>query len=174
MHAIVKQIAEQLKGHIPVSDEKGYASLYPFDSSIDYYLNPSIAFTDPRDNKEHMLDYKDDEDRLAQLKKINTVITTYNKVADKNQKEFLSKVPSDGKVHTPEEFGFTKSTIPIGEHPLWAFTVMGRTKRGDGYDDVKLIIALLAVEGSGNETVKSPFVAVFVPPKSNTTHNLSP
>ena len=35
--------------------------------------------------------------------------------------------------------GFTKPTIPIGEHPLWAFTVMGRTKRGDGYDDVKLI-----------------------------------
>ena len=139
IHAIVKQIAEQLKGHVPISKEEGYSSLYPFDSSIDYYINPTIAFTDPRDDKEHMLDYKDDEDRLAQLKKINTVITTYNKVADKNQKEFLSKVPSDGKVHTPEEFGFTKPTIPIGEHPLWAFTVMGRTKRGDGYDDIKLI-----------------------------------
>ena len=139
IHAIVKQIAEQLKGHIPVNNEEGYDSLYPFDSSIDYYLNPTTAFTDPRNGKEYMLDYKDDEDRLTQLKKINTAITTYNKVADKNQKEFLSKVPSDGKVHTPKEFGFTKPIILISEHPLWAFTVMGRTKRGDGYDDVKLI-----------------------------------
>ena len=138
-YSIVKQIADQFKGHIPVSDEKGYDSLYPFDTSIDYYLNPTKAFTDPRNGKEHILDYKDDEDRLAQLKKINTAITTYNKVADKNQKEFLSKVPSDGKVHTPEEFGFTKPTIPISEHPLWAFTVMGRTKKGDGYDDIKMI-----------------------------------
>ena len=72
IHAIVKQIAEQLKGHVPISKEEGYSSLYPFDSSIDYYINPTIAFTDPRDDKEHMLDYKDDEDRLAQLKKINT------------------------------------------------------------------------------------------------------
>ena len=34
--------------------------------------------------------------------------------------------------------------------------------------------ALLAVLGSGNEIVKSPFVAVFAPPKSKTTTNLSP
>ena len=35
--------------------------------------------------------------------------------------------------------GFTKPTLTISEHPLWAFTVMGRTKRGDGYDDIKMI-----------------------------------
>ena len=62
LHAIVKQIAEQLKGHVPINKKEGYSSLYPFDSSIDYYINPTIAFTDPRDDKEHMLDYKDDED----------------------------------------------------------------------------------------------------------------
>ena len=139
LHAIVKQIAEQLKGHIPVSDEKGYASLYPFDSSIDYYLNPTKAFTDPRNGKEYILDYKDGEDRLAQLKKINTAITTYNKVAMKNHSEVLSKVPADSKVYSAKELGFTKPTLTISEHPLWAFTVMGRTKKGDGYDDIKMI-----------------------------------
>jgi hypothetical protein len=139
IHAIVEQIAEQLKGHIPVNKEDGYDSLYPFDSSIDYYINPTIAFTDPRNGEEHTLDYKDDEDRLAQLKKINTAITTYNKVAMKNHSEVLSKIPADSKVYSAKELGFTKPTLTISEHPLWAFTVMGRTKRGDGYDDIKMI-----------------------------------
>ena len=139
IHAIVEQIAEQLKGHIPVNKEDGYDSLYPFDSSIDYYINPTIAFTDPRNGEEHTLDYKDDEDRLAQLKKINTAITTYNKVAMKNHSEVLSKIPAVSKVYSAKELGFTKPTLTISEHPLWAFTVMGRTKRGDGYDDIKMI-----------------------------------
>ena len=139
IHAIVKQIAEQLKGNIPVSNAIGYASLYPFDSSIEYHSNPTKAFIDPRNGKEYILDYKDDEDRLAQLKKINTAITTYNKVAMKNHSEVLSKVPADSKVYSAKELGFTKPTLTISEHPLWAFTVMGRTKKGDGYDDIKMI-----------------------------------
>ena len=36
-----------------------------------------------------------------------------------------------------------------------------------------LIIALAGVVASGNAIVKSPFVAVFAPPKSKTTTNLS-
>jgi len=139
IHKIVKQIAEQLNGNSPINNEEGYKSLYPFDTSIDYYINPTIAFTDPRNKKDYILDYKDDEDRITQLKKINSAIDTYNKIADKNQKEFLSKVPPDGKVHFPEEFGFTKPTIPIDEHPLWAFKVIGNPKKGDGYNGIKLI-----------------------------------
>ena len=73
-HAIVKQIAEQLKGRLSIDEEKGYSKLYPFDTSIDGHLNPVKIFTDPRDKKEYILDYKDDGDRLSQLKKINTVI----------------------------------------------------------------------------------------------------
>ena len=138
-HAIIKQITEQLKGHIPINKEEKYDSLYPFDFLIDYYLNPTIAFTDPRNGKEHRLDYKDDENRLAQLKKINTAITAYNKIAKKNRKEFLSKVPPDGKVHIPEEFGFNKPTMSISENYLWAFSAMGKRKNSDGYDTIKRI-----------------------------------
>ena len=43
----------------------------------------------------------------------------------------------------------------------------------NSYYDVKLIIAFAGVLGSGNTIVKSPLVAVFVPPKSKITHNLS-
>ena len=35
LYAIVKQIAEQLKGRLSIDDEKGYSKLYPFDTSID-------------------------------------------------------------------------------------------------------------------------------------------
>ena len=44
------------------------------------------------------VEYKNDEDRLAKLKKINTAITSYNKVAAKNYKECISKLSPDGKI----------------------------------------------------------------------------
>ena len=50
-----KQIAEQLNGNSPINNEEGYKSLYPFDTSIDYYKNPTVSFTDPRDKKEYIL-----------------------------------------------------------------------------------------------------------------------
>ena len=48
MHAILKQIAQQLKGYSKGSDDEAYTLLYPFDLSKDYYLTPWKAFTDPR------------------------------------------------------------------------------------------------------------------------------
>ena len=118
--------------------DPGYVSLYPFDSSKDYYSSPLKAFTDPCDGKEYILEYKDDEDRLANIKKINTAITTYNKVAAKNHKEFISKLPTDGKVYSPDDFGFKKPTIPFNEHPIWGFSVMGRTGKNSGYKMVTI------------------------------------
>ena len=125
MHAIVKQITKQLKEYLSGSDEKGYLSLYPFDLSKDYYSSPLKAFTDPRNGKEYILEYKNDKDRLANIKKINTAITSYNKVAAKNYKEFISKLPTDGKVYSPDDFGFKKPTIPFNEHPIWAYGILG-------------------------------------------------
>ena len=43
----------------------------------------------------------------------------------------------------------------------------------DSYYDAKLIIAFAGVPVAGNTILKSPFVAVLDPPKSNTTHSLS-
>ena len=118
MHAVLKQIAQQLKGYSNSSDDEAYTLLYPFGLSIDYYSTPWKAFTDPRNGKEYILKYKKDEDRLSKLKKINTAITSYNKVAAKNYKEFISKLPPDGKVHSPDELGFKKPTTALDEIPL--------------------------------------------------------
>lgn len=138
MHAILKQIAQQLKGYSNSSDDEAYTLLYPFDSSRDYYSTPWKAFTDPRNGKEYILKYNNDEDRLAKLKKINTAITSYNKVATKNYKEFISKLPSDGKVHSPDEFGFKKPTLTINEIPLWGFSVIGRTGKDNSHKTVTI------------------------------------
>ena len=129
MHSIIKQIANQLKGSLPVNDEKGYTLLFPFESSRDYYLNQSKIFKDPRDDKEYFLKFKNDEERLTEIKKINTVITSYNKVVSKNYREVLSKVPPDGKVHSNKELGFKKPVINFEEEPIWGFIVTGKSKR---------------------------------------------
>tara|TARA_B100001250_G_scaffold189304_1_gene162641 strand:+ start:86 stop:1102 length:1017 start_codon:yes stop_codon:yes gene_type:complete len=138
LHAIVKQIAEQLKGRLSIDEEKGYSKLYPFDTSIDGHLNPVKIFTDPRDKKEYILDYKDDGDRLSQLKKINTVISSYNKEALKNHGEFQKKIPIDGKLYSDEEVGFDKPLQILPELPLWGFAVLGKTENKD-YDGIKPI-----------------------------------
>jgi hypothetical protein len=137
-HAIVKQIAEQLKGRLSIDEEKGYSKLYPFDTSIDGHLNPVKIFTDPRDKKEYILDYKDDGDRLSQLKKINTVILAYNKEALKNHGEFQKKIPIDGKLYSDKEVGFDKPLQLLPEFPLWGFAVLGKTEIKD-YDRIKPI-----------------------------------
>jgi len=137
-YVILKQIAQQLKSYYQSSDEGGYTLLYPFDLSKDYYSNPWTAFIDPRNGKEYILKYKNDEDRLAILKKINNTISSYNKVAAKNYKEFISKLPPDGKVHSTDEFGFKKPTIVVNEVPLWGFSVMGRTGKDNGHKMVTI------------------------------------
>ena len=34
--------------------------------------------------------------------------------------EEFSKLPIDGKIHTPLDVGYEKPTTPISVHPLWA------------------------------------------------------
>ena len=91
MHAILKQIAQQLKASSNSSDDEAYTLLILLTYQITIQLHGKP--TDPRNGKEYILKYKNDEDRLAKLK-INTAITSYNKVAAKNYKEFISILPS--------------------------------------------------------------------------------
>ena len=137
-HAIVKQIAEQLKGRLSIDEEKGYSNLYPFNTSIDGHMNPVKIFTDPRDKKEYILDYSNEDDRLSQLKKINKIISSYNGEAMKNHGEYLKKLPLDGKVHSATEVGFDKPLHLLPELPLWGFAVLGKNEIKD-YDRIKPI-----------------------------------
>jgi len=137
-HKVVKQIAEQLKDRLGIDKEKGYYKIYPFNTSIDGYLNPTKVFTDPRDKKEYILDYKTEKDRLSQLKKINKIISSYNDEAKINNEEYLKMIPTDGKVHSATEVGFDKPLNTIPDLPLWGFSVLGKTKK-KGYEGIKMI-----------------------------------
>ena len=121
LHAIVKQIAEQLKDRLSIDEDKGCSKLYPFSNSIDGHMNPVKIFIDPRDRKEYILDYKNEKDRLSQLKKINKVILSYNDEAISNNKEYLKMIPLDGKVHSDTEVGFDKPLNTIPKLALWGF-----------------------------------------------------
>ena len=138
IHAIVKQIAEQLKGRLSIDEEKGYSNLYPFNTSIDGHMNPVKIFTDPRDKKEYILDYNNEDERLSQLKKINKIISSYNGEVMKNHGEYLKKHPLDGKVHSATEVGFDKPLHLLPELPLWGFAVLGKNEIKD-YDRIKPI-----------------------------------
>lgn len=138
IHAIVKQIAEQLKGRLSIDEEKGYSNLYPLNTSIDGHMNPIKIFTDPRDKKEYILDYSNEDDRLSQLKKINKIISSYNGEVMKNHGEYLKKLPLDGKVHSATEVGFDKPLHLLPELPLWGFAVLGKNEIKD-YDRIKPI-----------------------------------
>ena len=48
-------------------------------------------------------------------------IAEYNVEAKKNHKEMRKLIPADGRVYSASEVGYKKPTVPIGEHPLWAF-----------------------------------------------------
>ena len=139
IYAIVKQIAEQLKGRLSIHEGKGHSNLYPFSVSVDRHENPVKIFTDPRDKKEYILDYKTEKDRLSQLKKLNKIISSYNDEAIRNNKDYLKMIPPDGKVHSATEVGFDKPLNTISEIPLWGFCVLGKTKKDKIFiDDKKL------------------------------------
>ena len=116
---IVLQLADHLSNS-PLEDER-ISALRPIENLIDYYKQPLLGFSDPQNQKEYVVKWKDEKDRIKQLKKINKLIREYNIEVKQNKKEFNKLIPPDGKVYSASELGFQKPTIPIKEHPLWAF-----------------------------------------------------
>ena len=126
-HSITKQLTEQLSNS-PLEEER-ITELKPIDYVMDYYHSPFLGFEDPRDGKKHIIEWNSDKKRVKELKRINKVIAEYNKEANANFEEFFSKLPIDGKVHTPSDVGYEKPTIPISAHPLWAVTCILKLSR---------------------------------------------
>jgi len=127
IHSIIKQLTEQLSNS-PLEEER-IAELRPIDFVMEYYRSPLLGFDDPRDNKKHILEWSSEKERVKELKRINKVIEQYNKEADANREEFFSKLPIDGKIHTPSDVEYEKPTIPISAHPLWAVTCIPKLSR---------------------------------------------
>ena len=116
---LIQQLANQLSSN-PLEEER-ICQLRPIEGLMDYYKQPFLGFSDPRNQKEYVVKWKDEKDRIKQLKKINKLIKEYNIEAKQNKKEFNKLIPPDGKVYSASELGFQKPTISIKEHPLWAF-----------------------------------------------------
>ena len=127
----IRSIILQLTGQLSNSplEEERITELRPIDFVMDYYRSPLLGFDDPRDNKKHILEWSSEKERVKELKRINKVIEQYNKEADANREEFFSKLPIDGKIHTPSDVGYEKPTIPISAHPLWAVTCILKLSR---------------------------------------------
>ena len=135
-HIIIKQLTEQISNS-PLEEER-ITELRPIDFVMDYYRSPLIAFDDPRNNKKHILEWSSEKERVKELKRINKVIQQYNNEADANREEFFSKLPIDGKVHTPSDVGYEKPTMPISTHPLWAVACIQKLSRDKNSRSIQL------------------------------------
>ena len=88
---LISQLANQLSNS-PL-DEERISALRPIENLMDYYQQPFLGFRDPRNQKEHVVKWKDEKDRVKQLKKINKLINGYNIEAKQNRKEFNKLIP---------------------------------------------------------------------------------
>ena len=70
------QLANQLSNSS--LDDERVSALRPIENLMDYYQQPFLGFRDPRNQKEHVVKWKDEKDRVKQLKKINKLINEYN------------------------------------------------------------------------------------------------
>ena len=84
---LILQFADQLSNS-PVEEEK-ICELRPIEGLMDYYRQPFLGFSDPRNQKEHVVKWKDEKDRVNQLKKINKLIREYNIEVEQNKKALI-------------------------------------------------------------------------------------
>ena len=98
---LISQLANQLSNS-PL-DEERISAPRPIENLMDYYQQSFLGFRDPRNQKEHVVKWKDEKDRVKQLKKINKLIREYNIEVEQNKKEFNKLIPPDGKVYSKVE-----------------------------------------------------------------------
>ena len=79
------QLANQLSNN-PLKEER-ICELRPIKGLMDYYHQPLLGFSDPRNQKENIVKWENEKDRVKQLKKINKLISEYNIEAEQNKKE---------------------------------------------------------------------------------------
>ena len=68
-YSLIIQLANQLSNS-PLEEER-ICELRPIENLMDYYQQPFLGFIDPRNQEEHIVKWKDEKDRVKQLKKIN-------------------------------------------------------------------------------------------------------
>ena len=119
VHSIIKQFTKQLSESS--KEEDRIRELQPIDYILDYYANSIKGCIDPRDNKEYILEWKDEDDRIKVIQRYNAIVNRYNAEVKNNEKEFNKLLPAGDKAYSPSDLNFNKPLDYFSLIPLWAF-----------------------------------------------------
>ena len=125
VYSIIQQLADQ---HLK--------ELRPIDYILDYYTNPMKGYIDPRDKKELVIEWKDEDGRITEIQRYNTIINGYNAEVKNNKREFNKLLPLGD--FSPSDLGYNKPLIYFGTIPFWAFNCISKLSRNITVDDKEL------------------------------------
>ena len=127
VYSIIQQLADQ---HLK--------ELRPIDYILDYYTNPMKGFIDPRDKKEFVIEWKDEDGRITEIQRYNTIINGYNAEVKNNEKEFNKLLPPGDKVYSSSDLGYNKPLDYFDTIPFWAFNCISKLSRNITVNDKEL------------------------------------
>ena len=108
-HSIIEQLTKQLSESS--KEEDRIRELQPIDYILDYYANSIKGCIDPRDNKEYILEWKDEDDRIKVIQRYNAIVNRYNAEVKNNEKEFNKLLPAGDKAYSPSDLNFNVASF---------------------------------------------------------------
>ena len=133
---LTKQLSESSK------EEDRIRELQPIDYILDYYANSIKGCIDPRDNKEYILEWKDEDDRIKVIQRYNAIVNRYNAEVKNNEKEFNKLLPAGDKAYSPSDLNFNKPLDYFSLIPLWAINCNSKLSGNIIIDDDELYTLL--------------------------------
>ena len=124
IYSIIKQLIKQISDS---PENESIRELVPIDYILVYYTD---IYIDPRNKKEFVIEWEDEDNRIKQIQRFNKIVNAYNSEVESNEKEFINILPADKKIHSPSELGFNKPLEKFKPIPLWAFNCISRSLLG--------------------------------------------
>ena len=90
---IVIQLADKLSNS-PLEEER-ICELQPIEGLMDYYQQPFLGFSDPRNQKEYVVKWKDEKDRINDITKMNISSFERNLI---NSGHYFAMTNSDAQI----------------------------------------------------------------------------
>ena len=127
----VFSIIQQLTGigSDSFKSEERIIELRPIDYILDYYTSPMKGYIGPKDKKEFVIEWKDEDGRIKEIERYNAMINRYNAEIKNNEDEFIRLFPVDGKGHSPSELNYNEPIDDFDSIPLWAFNCIPKLSR---------------------------------------------
>jgi hypothetical protein len=96
------------------------------------------GFINPRDKKEFVIEWKDEDGRITEIQRYNTIITGYNAEVKINKREFYKLLPPGDKVYSSSDIGYNKPLDYFDTIPFWAFNCIPKLSRNITVDNKEL------------------------------------